>query len=38
MVKDFIEEIERTLGVQIFVMAGFCCEDGELVKSKLVII
>jgi len=38
MVKDFIEEIERTLGVQIFVMAGFRREDGELVKSKLVII
>lgn len=36
MVKDFVNEVERTMGVQMFIMAGFRDSAGTLLKSKYV--
>jgi hypothetical protein len=37
-IKDTIKDIQKTMGVQLFVMAGYRTPNGKLVKVKYVLL
>jgi len=37
-IKDTVKDIQKTMGVQLFVMAGYRTPNGKLVKVKYVLL